>query len=136
MSLPWYSPRSASSERFSVSRFLPIVAASSGNHGSRSCAMMSPMRIESDTLSQKYGAMAASGESASLPHATVDAGASASATPGASSDHGTAASMSTMRMFASRAKRYSGSPGNALVSETTAAADLNVGASVSARRSM
>ena len=63
------------------------------------------MRIVFDTLSQKYGATAVSGASVSLPQATLEVGVSASATPGASSDHGTAASMSTMRMLASRAKR-------------------------------
>ncbi len=63
------------------------------------------MRIAFETLSQKYGATAVSAASVSLPQATFDVGVSASATPGASSDHGTAASMSTMRMLASRAKR-------------------------------
>ena len=92
------------------------------------------MRIEFDTLSQKYGATAVS--ASSPPHSTFDEGASASATPGASTDHGTAASMSTIRILASRAKRYSGSPGSAFVSVTTAVAAANVGANESVRRSM
>ena len=98
--------------------------------------MMSPMRMTFETLSQKYGATAVSGRSVSPPQSTFDTGMSASATPGASSDHGTPASMSTILMFASRAKRYSGSPGNAFVSDTTAVAPAKVGASASMRRAM
>ncbi len=80
--------------------------------------------------------MAVSAASPVPPQAFVERGVSANATPGLSSDHGNAASMSMTRMFASRAKRYSGSLGSAFVTEMTAAAPANVAASVSVRRWM
>src|SRR5690349_16159426 len=113
-----------------------MVEAWSGNSAFRSLPMMSPMRMELETLNQKYGAVVPSGASGSRPQVAFETGASASATPGASSDQGSAASMSTIRMLALRANRYRGSAGSAFVIVITAAAALNFGVNASARREM